>query len=277
MMPGLVLRTIYKGLLSVAGGRRWTILGLLWRLCRLGCARLQKPPSYRKKDGASHYELKYSPEIQARNSENPTLFLDDLPTPHFRWFTLNHFASSILADEGCQLVSALVQYSAVEPSLLAHPGFWVLDCSLGVLVLVLLFWVPFFLGSCSLFPEALQHDLAFSFVVLVIWVFFADSGGDDEAVVCVRVLRVPVVFCHPVEALCFVDLPAVFAVDVVSLSGRVDEFVDGVRSSRFETIAKLKIRPAAAAGVGFHLPGAVLRSPARVEHVCADCGGGSVF
>ena len=41
-----------------------------------------------------------------------------------------------------------------------------------------------------------------------------------------------------------------------------------------ETIAKLKIRPAASAGVGFRSLGVVLRTPARVVHVCTDCGGG---
>ena len=44
-----------------------------------------------------------------------------------------------------------------------------------------------------------------------------------------------------------------------------------------ETIAKLKILPVASVGVGFYLLSVVLRTPARVVHVCDDCGGGSVF
>ena len=46
--------------------------------------------------------------------------------------------------------------------------------------------------------------------------------------------------------------------------------------TRYETIAKLKIRPAASVLGGFHLLNAVLRSPARILRVCADCDGGGV-
>ena len=48
-------------------------------------------------------------------------------------------------------------------------------------------------------------------------------------------------------------------------------------NSSTETIAKLKIRPVASAGVGFHLPGVVLRSPARVSRVFVVCGNGGAF
>ena len=48
-------------------------------------------------------------------------------------------------------------------------------------------------------------------------------------------------------------------------------------SFRVETIAKLIIRPAASADAGFYLLSVVLRTPARVVHICDDCGGGSVF
>ena len=45
----------------------------------------------------------------------------------------------------------------------------------------------------------------------------------------------------------------------------------------YETIAKLEIWPATSAGVGFYLPGVVLRSLARVGRFYADCGSDGAF